>query len=52
MNARAEVSPYVDPIQRSVAQHLGMWKEANLVSPYCFRHKNSKPCKVRQSYMP
>ncbi len=25
MNAPAEVSPYVDPVQRSGAQHLGMW---------------------------
>lgn len=25
MNTRAAVSPYVDPTQRSVAQHLGMW---------------------------
>ena len=25
MKAQAEVSPYVDPTQRSVAQHLGMW---------------------------
>lgn len=43
---------YAPDVETAKAQHLGMWKEADLVSPYCFRHKNSKPCKVRQSYMP
>lgn len=30
----------------------GMWKDENLVSPYCFRHKTNKKCRVSQSYMP
>jgi len=43
---------YAPDVEIAKSQRLGMWKDANLVSPYCFRHKNSKPCRVRQSYMP
>lgn len=43
---------FIPDVETAKTQKLGMWKDANLVSPYCFRHKTSKPCKVRQSYMP
>lgn len=43
---------YALDVETAKSQRLGMWKDANLVSPYCFRHKTAKPCKVRQSFMP
>lgn len=31
---------------------LGIWKEADVVSPYCFRKSKSGRCKKNPSYMP
>ena len=43
---------YALDVETAKSKKLGMWKEASLISPYCFRHKSSKPCRIRQSYMP
>lgn len=34
------------------AQRLGVWASQNLQSPYCFRHKANKKCRVSALYMP
>lgn len=43
---------YAPDVQVAKDKKLGIWKEAPLVSPYCFRHKTSKHCRTSQLYMP
>ncbi|RYZ89031.1 MAG: hypothetical protein EOP06_09960, partial [Proteobacteria bacterium] len=37
---------------RARAQRIGMWADFDLTSPYCFRHKANKKCRISQNYMP
>lgn len=30
---------------------LGLWRQKNIISPYCFRHKKKKQCKTNAQYM-
>lgn len=43
---------YAPDVATAKSQRLGIWKDENLISPYCYRHKTSKHCRVSQSYMP
>lgn len=43
---------YAPDVALAKSKRLGIWKDSNLTSPYCFRHKTSKHCRVSQSYMP
>jgi len=43
---------YAPDVQTAKNKRLGIWQNENLVSPYCYRHKTSKHCRVSQLYMP
>jgi len=43
---------YAPDVLSAQSQRLGIWKEGTHVSPYCYRHKTSKPCRTSQLYMP
>lgn len=43
---------YAQDVQDAKDRKLGIWKDSNLVSPYCYRHKSNKKCRVSQLYMP
>ncbi|WP_413287737.1 thermonuclease family protein [Bdellovibrio sp. HCB337] len=43
---------YAQDVEGAKAKQLGIWKDPKLVSPYCYRHKTNKKCRVSQLYMP
>ena len=43
---------YIAAVSDAKANRLGIWKDENLKSPFCYRHKSNKRCKVEPSFMP
>ncbi|MDG0814967.1 thermonuclease family protein [Bdellovibrio svalbardensis] len=43
---------YIAAVSEAKRTRMGIWKDQNLMSPYCYRHKTNKKCQSDQSYMP
>lgn len=43
---------YLASVDTAKSLRKGIWNDANLMSPYCYRHKTAKKCATDQSYMP
>ncbi len=43
---------YIAAVSVAKEQGLGIWKDKDLLSPYCFRHKSNQKCQTDRSYMP
>lgn len=43
---------YIAAASEAREKGLGIWKDKNLLSPYCYRHKTNRKCHFDQSYMP
>ncbi|WP_413585810.1 thermonuclease family protein [Bdellovibrio sp. HCB274] len=43
---------YLASVDEAKGRRLGIWRDSDLTSPYCYRHKTNKKCSLDRSYMP